>query len=39
MCVWAAALFLWQKEGFSCRDAHAFNKRSSGQVTASINAC
>ena len=34
MCASGAALFLWQKDGFSCRDAHAFNRLSSSQVTA-----
>src|ERR1035437_5048858 len=29
---WAAPL-LWQNDGFSCRDAHAFNRISSSQVT------
>jgi hypothetical protein len=29
MCVWRAAPFLWQKDGFSSRDAHAFNRNSS----------
>jgi len=33
MCAWRAAPFLWQKDGFSCRDAHAFNRNSSSQVT------
>jgi hypothetical protein len=32
MCAWRAALFLWQKDSFSCRDAHAFNRNSSSQV-------
>ena len=33
-----AALFLWQKDSFSCRDAHAFNRYSSSQVTACVDA-
>ena len=32
MCAWRAAPFLWQKDSFSCRDAHAFNRNSSSQV-------
>ena len=32
-----AALFLWQTVGFSCRDAHAFNRRSSAQMTAMLS--
>jgi hypothetical protein len=36
MCALDAALFLWQKDGFSCRDAHAFNRLSSSQVLACI---
>jgi hypothetical protein len=36
MCAWRAAPFLWQKDSFSCRDAHAFNRYSSSQVTASV---
>jgi hypothetical protein len=31
-----AALLLGQKDGFSCRDAHAFNRFSSWQVTACL---
>jgi len=34
MCVLGVALFSLQKEGFSCRDAHAFNRRSHGQRIA-----
>jgi hypothetical protein len=37
MCVLAGALFLWQKDNFSCRDAHAFNRISSLQVTVGVN--
>jgi hypothetical protein len=32
MFVWAAAPFSWQKESFSCLDAHAFNRNSSLQA-------
>jgi hypothetical protein len=28
MCAWRAAPFLWQKDSFSCRNAHAFNRLS-----------
>jgi hypothetical protein len=31
-----AALFLWQKDSFSCRDAHAFNRFSSLQVPVCV---
>jgi hypothetical protein len=34
MCAWEAALFLWQKDSFSCHDAQAFNRNSSTQVAA-----
>jgi hypothetical protein len=37
MCVFPAALFLWQKDNFSCRDAHAFNRFSSLQVSVCVN--
>lgn len=36
MFAWRAALFLWQKDSFSCRDAHAFNRNSSSQVKACV---
>jgi len=38
MYAWRAALFLWQKDSFSCRDAHAFNRNSSSQVKACVDA-
>ena len=38
MCASQAAPFLWQKDSFSCRDAHAFNRNSSWQVTACVTA-
>jgi hypothetical protein len=36
MCAWRAAPFLWQKDSFSCRDAHAFNRNSSSQVAVNV---
>jgi len=36
MCGWRAAPFLWQKGGFSCRDAHGFNRNSSTQVAVCV---
>ena len=33
-----AAPFLRQKDSFSCRDAHAFNRNSSSQVTVCVAA-
>jgi hypothetical protein len=36
MCGSRAALFLLQKGGFSCRDAHAFNRYSYSQVTPCV---
>jgi hypothetical protein len=33
MCASQAAQFSLQKDSFSCRDAHAFNRYSSSQVT------
>jgi hypothetical protein len=38
MCASGAAPFLWQKDSFSCRDAHAFNRNSSSQVTSCVDA-
>jgi len=38
MCASQAAPFLWQKDSFSCRDAHAFNRNSSSQVAACVGA-
>ena len=38
MCASQAAQFLLQKDGFSCRDAHAFNRYSSSQVTLCLAA-
>jgi hypothetical protein len=38
MCGLRAAQFLLQKGGFSCRDAHAFNRYSSSQVTLCLTA-
>src|SRR5580658_2244498 len=35
-CAWRAAPFLWQKDSFSCRDAHAFNRNSSSQVAVCV---
>ena len=37
MCGLRVALFLWQLDGFSCRDAHAFNRNSSVQVMVMLN--
>jgi hypothetical protein len=36
MCASRAAQFLLQEDSFSCRDAHAFNRNSSSQVTACV---
>ncbi len=36
MCALRAAQFLLQKDSFSCRDAHAFNRYSSSQVTLCV---
>ena len=36
MCALQAAQFLLQKDSFSCRDAHAFNRYSSSQVTLCV---
>ena len=36
MCALRAAQFLLQKGSFSCRDAHAFNRNSSSQVTMCV---
>jgi hypothetical protein len=36
MYAWQAAPFLWQKDSFSCRDAHAFNRNSSTQVAVCV---
>ncbi len=36
MFAWRAALFLWQKDSFSCRDAQAFNRNSSSQVAVCV---
>jgi hypothetical protein len=36
MYTWQAAPFLWQKDSFSCRDAHAFNRNSSAQVAVCV---
>ncbi len=36
MCAWQAAPFLWQRDGFSSRDAHGFNRYSSSQVTRCV---
>ena len=36
MCALQAAQFLLQKGSFSCRDAHAFNRYSSSQVTLCV---
>jgi hypothetical protein len=36
MCALRAAQFLLQKDSFSCRDAHAFNRNSSSQVTLCV---
>ena len=36
MCGWRAAPFLLQRDGFSCSDAHTFNRHSSLQVTICV---
>jgi hypothetical protein len=36
MSVLPVALFLWQRDRFSCRDAHAFNRFLSLQVLMSV---
>ena len=36
MCALRAALFLWQRDSFSSRDAHGFNRNSSLQVAACV---
>jgi hypothetical protein len=37
MCAWRAAPWRWQMDGFSSRDAHAFNRNSSLQVTECVD--